>query len=128
MSVKLDNLQTDGIRTTGSVGGVSDQTLAALEGRLTHQLSEMQAAMVKSAQSGGSGPVTASEQMQPIYDLKAKMQELQTQLQSLYRAVQVRREKERDTQRERETHTHTHTKRERDRERVTKKERERHGE
>ena len=93
LSVKLDNLQMSGIKTSGSTGGASDQALASLESRLVHQLSEMQAAVAKNVQSGGSGPLTASEQMQPIYDLKAKIQELQTQLLSLQRTVQVRRER-----------------------------------
>ena len=92
LSVQLNSIESNALQALEPAGrgGVSDQALAALEGRLSHQLSEMQATVVKSSQSGGSAPLTASEQMQPIYDLKAKMQELQAQFDSLQKAVQVR--------------------------------------
>lgn len=49
----------------------------------------MRTTIEKNAQAGGSGPLTASEQMQPMYDVKAKLQEMQVQMQALQKTVQV---------------------------------------
>lgn len=56
-------------------GGVSDNTVLAAEGRLSHQLTELKSQLDRSV-SGSTGGKPVSEQMQPVYALQENINHL----------------------------------------------------
>ncbi|XP_011405140.1 PREDICTED: protein ERGIC-53-like [Amphimedon queenslandica] len=77
------------VRSTSTGGaaniGITDDKMTALEGRLSHHINELKTHITS---GGGGGGLTASEQLQPFYELRESIKDLKKTIETAQENIQ----------------------------------------